>query len=52
MSNIKGFEGLYFDGRKDKTMIIRKEGTRFHRRSVIEEHLSLISDRIPRILVM
>src|SRR6218665_2960174 len=40
----RAFLGLFVDGRKAKTEVIRKEGVRFHRRCVTEEHLSLISD--------
>src|SRR6218665_3923888 len=40
----RAFLGLFFDARKDKTEVIRKEGVRFHRRCVTEEHLSVISE--------
>jgi hypothetical protein len=36
--------GIYFDGRKDKTMIINKEGSKFYRRIVTEEHISLVQE--------
>lgn len=35
---------LYFDGRKDKTLIQVKAGGRFHRKIVVEEHISLIKE--------
>ncbi|KAK3909621.1 ATP-dependent DNA helicase mph1 [Frankliniella fusca] len=37
-------EGLYFDGRRDKTMTQVKEGTKYHRRIIKEEHISLVSE--------
>ena len=37
--------GLYFDGRKDKTIVQLKETDgKFHRRTVVEEHVSIISE--------
>lgn len=33
---------LYFDGRKDKTIIQEKVIDKFHRREVLEEHISLV----------
>lgn len=36
--------GLFFDGRKDQTLTNRKEGRTFHRRTVVEEHISIISE--------
>lgn len=36
--------GIYFDGRKDKTMNNNKEGSKFYRRIVTEEHISLIQE--------
>src|SRR6218665_651322 len=32
----------FFDGREEKTKVIRKEGVRFHRQCVTKEYLSLI----------
>ena len=34
--------GLYFDGRKDRTLINIKEGNNFHRRTITEEHIALV----------
>jgi hypothetical protein len=36
--------GLYFDGRKDKTMMNIQEGGKYYRRTVTEEHYSLIQE--------
>lgn len=36
--------GLYFDGRKDKTLTQEQAGGTFHRRTVTEEHVSLIQE--------
>lgn len=35
---------LYFDGRKDKTLIIREKGGRHYRELIIEEHISMIKE--------
>ena len=34
--------GLYFDGRKDRTLINEKEGHKFYRRTITEEHIALV----------
>lgn len=36
--------GLYFDGRKDKTLVNTKEESKYYRRTKVEEHLSLIQE--------
>lgn len=36
--------GLYFDGRKDKTMVNHKERTKYYRQIITEEHISLIQE--------
>jgi hypothetical protein len=36
--------GLYFDGRKDKTLRIETIGRKRYRRSVVEEHVSLVQE--------
>ncbi|CAI6354166.1 unnamed protein product [Macrosiphum euphorbiae] len=36
--------GLYFDGRKDKTMVNHKELTKYYRQIITEEHISLIQE--------
>ena len=42
---INEIEGLYFDGRKDKTMhIVRGVDKKYHRKKVVEEHVSIISE--------
>lgn len=35
---------VYFDGRKDKTLVQRKEGQKVYRATVTEEHIVLISE--------
>ncbi|KAL4084226.1 hypothetical protein QTP88_028052 [Uroleucon formosanum] len=35
---------LYFDGRKDKTMVNHKEGTKYYRQIITEERISLIQE--------
>jgi hypothetical protein len=41
-SHVTSLRGLYFDGRKDQTLVIKKEGHKFHRHKVTEEHIALI----------
>lgn len=36
--------GLYFDGRKDSTITQEMRGNRLHRKTVIEEHIVLVSE--------
>ena len=36
--------GLYFDGRKDKTLINTQDGNRFYRKEVKEEHIALVKE--------
>lgn len=36
--------GLYFDGRKDKTLVQVKKGDKYYRQSVIEEHVTLMKE--------
>ena len=37
--------GLYFDGRKDKTMIqIKERDGKFHRKIITEEHISIVAE--------
>lgn len=35
-------KSIYFDGRKDKTLINEKIGNRYHRKEVLEEHISIL----------
>ena len=35
---------LYFDGRKDRTLVQEKVGGKLHRRSVIEEHIVVLQE--------
>ncbi len=39
-----GLRSIYFDGRKDKTIVIAKDGLRYRRRKIVQEHLSLIQE--------
>lgn len=36
--------GIYFDGRKDKTLVQEKKGEKYCRKTVIEEHIVLVSE--------
>lgn len=36
--------GMYFDGRKDETLINVKKGTTYHRTTIKESHISLVSE--------
>lgn len=42
--NSTEIRGLYFDGRKDKTIIHDNVAGKFHRREIIEEHISLVEE--------
>lgn len=35
-------QGLYFDGRKDKTLVNTKKGNKFYRERKVEEHICLV----------
>lgn len=35
---------LYFDGRKDKTLIQEKKGAKYYKRTVTEEHITLVTE--------
>lgn len=37
-------KSIYFDGRKDKTLINEKIGDRFHRKEIVEEHISVLAE--------
>lgn len=41
---LDNLRGLYFDGRKDKTLEQFKQGTKYHRKTIVEEHLSLVQE--------
>lgn len=43
---VEGFvlKSIYFDGRKDKTLINEKIGDRYHRKEVLEEHISILAE--------
>lgn len=44
--NIGGIviKSIYFDGRKDKTLVNEKIGDRYHRKEVLEEHISILAE--------
>ncbi|ESN93205.1 hypothetical protein HELRODRAFT_181125 [Helobdella robusta] len=35
---------IYFDGRNNKTLVNKKIGVRYHRKGVLEEHISILSE--------
>jgi hypothetical protein len=37
-------QGLYFDGRKDKTIYTEEIGQKYHRRTIVQEHISLVQE--------
>lgn len=37
-------KSIYFDGRKDKTLINEKIGDRYHRKEVLEQHISGLAE--------
>lgn len=37
-------KSIYFDGRKDKTLVNEKIGERYHRKEVLEEHISVLAE--------
>lgn len=41
---LTNIEGLFFDGRKDKTMFVIKKGSKFYRRIKVEEHITLVQE--------
>lgn len=36
--------GIFFDGRKDKTIVQEKKGEKFCRKTIVEEHIVLVSE--------
>lgn len=42
--NIRQIPALYFDGRKDKTLIINKKAGKSYKAIIVEEHISLIKE--------
>jgi len=40
----KEISGLYFDGRKDKTRVQLKKGTKYYARTISEEHITLVCE--------
>lgn len=40
----KSVNAIYFDGKKDKTLIVEKRGNKQHRRTIVEEHITLIQE--------
>ncbi|CAH1098823.1 unnamed protein product [Psylliodes chrysocephalus] len=39
------FKAIYFDGRKDKTFVIENIEGKYHRKTILEEHISLVQGR-------
>lgn len=37
-------KGLFFDGRKDKTIAKEKKGNKFYKKTIVEEHISLVGE--------
>lgn len=37
-------QALYFDGRKDKTLVKTKKGNKYYNETIVEEHISLIKE--------
>ena len=42
--NYQPLNAIYFDGRKDKTLTIKKKDGRSHRKTLVEEHISLVQE--------
>ena len=42
--NIPDIQTLYFDGRKDKTLKLEKKGSRWYRKLITEEHITVITE--------
>ena len=42
-NNAAGIQGLHFNGRKDQTLINEKKSNTYHKRNIMEEHITLIS---------
>ena len=42
--NAAKIQSLYFDGRKNQTLINEKKGKRYHKKNIIEEHVTLIAE--------
>lgn len=43
-NQVGGNIGLFFDGRKDKTIAQEKKGNKFYKKTVVEEHISLVKE--------
>lgn len=43
-AQIQSLDGIYFDGRKDKTIVYQKKGNYSYRTTVMEEHIVLLSE--------
>lgn len=37
-------KGIYFDGKKDKTLTQQKEGEKYYRKEIIEDHVSILQE--------
>lgn len=43
-NNISTLTNLYFDGRKDSTLTMIRKGDRYHRKTSLEEHITVITE--------
>ena len=43
-NNASEIQSLYFDGRKDQTLINEKKGDSYHKKNIMEEHITLMSE--------
>lgn len=41
---VQSIPALYFDGRKDRTLTMIKQGAKYYRKTILEEHISLIKE--------
>ena len=43
-NNASEIQSLYFDGRKDQTLINEKKGDSYHKKNIMKEHITLMSE--------
>lgn len=44
IEEIPGEQGIYFDGRKDRTLVMIKEGERIARKTITQEHIVIVTE--------
>lgn len=44
VKNKNAIESIYFDGRKDQTLINEKQGNVYHKKTILEEHIAVIAE--------